>query len=56
MLGYDDCPEPLDDFHLWVAVKRHGVGYHIVLFDHHGHEQTDRAMVSRVLRSMRFTT
>jgi hypothetical protein len=56
VLVYDDCPKPLDYFHLWVAIERHGVGYHIVLFDHQGHEQADRATLSRALRSMRFTT
>jgi hypothetical protein len=55
LLVYDDCPKELDYFHLWVAVEKNGIGYHVVLFDHQGHQASDRATLFHALRSLRFS-
>ncbi len=53
LLTYNDCPEELAYYHLWVTVAHRGVAYQIVFFDQQGNEVANRAQFEAILTSLR---
>jgi len=54
LLTYPDCPKGSGLYHLWTAFVHNGLGYQMVWFNHPGQEAADRAVLQRMLASVRF--